>query len=134
MLHLLPQTRGHPGDHTEPQRTSSNARSTAMLDKVTTLSGYTLQSLDGTLGTVKEFYFDDQHWAIRYLVADTGTWLTGRHVLVSPYALRAVNREEHSIVIALTKQQIEDSPSLSSDKPVSRQFEEAYYEYYYRER
>ena len=101
-----------------------------MLDKVTTLKGYKLHSLDGEIGNVKEFYFDDHHWTIRYLVADTGNWLTGRQVLISPYALAAVNKEGQYIAIDLTKKQIEDSPSLNSDKPVSRQFEEAYYGYY----
>jgi hypothetical protein len=34
-----------------------------MLHKVKPLKGYTLDSLDGEIGKVKEFYFDDQHWA-----------------------------------------------------------------------
>ena len=101
-----------------------------MLSKAKTLKGYKMDSLDGEIGKVKEFYFDDRHWTIRYLVADTGNWLTGRQVLISPYALGAVVREEQHITIDLTKKQIEDSPSLNSDKPVSRQFEEAYYGYY----
>jgi hypothetical protein len=101
-----------------------------MLNKVETLKGYKLGSLDGEIGKIKEFYFDDRHWTIRYLVADTGTWLTGRQVLISPYALVAVNREEQNIAIDLTKAQIEDSPSLDSDKPVSHQFEQAFYGHY----
>ena len=101
-----------------------------MLSNAKTLRGYKLDSRDGEIGTVKEFYFDDHHWTIRYLVADTGTWLMGRQVLISPYALVAVNKEEQHITVDLTKKQIEDSPSLNSDKPVSRQFEETYYGYY----
>ncbi|MGA3141637.1 MAG: PRC-barrel domain-containing protein [Verrucomicrobiota bacterium] len=101
-----------------------------MLNKVKTLEGYKLDSLDGEIGKVKEFYFDDRHWTIRYLVAETGTWLADRQVLISPYALVAVNNEERNIAIDLTKKQIEDSPSLDSDKPVSRQFEEAYLGFY----
>jgi len=101
-----------------------------MLHKAKTLKGYTLDSLDGEIGKVKEFYFDDRHWAIRYLVVDTGNWLMGRQVLISPYALIAVSKEKQQIAIDLTKKQIEDSPSLDSDKPVSRQFEEAYYGHY----
>ena len=101
-----------------------------MLYKVKTLKDYKLNSLNGEIGKVKEFYFDDHHWTVRYLVAETGNWLTGRQVLISPYALVAVNKEEQHIDIDLTKKQIEDSPSLDSDKPVSRQFEERYYGYY----
>lgn len=102
-----------------------------MLDKVKTLNGYKLINHDeGEIGTVKEFYFDDQYWTIRYLVADTGNWLTGRQVLLSPYALVAVVKEERHITLNLSKQQIESSPALSSDKPVSQQFEMDYYGYY----
>lgn len=101
-----------------------------MLRKAKALKGYTLNSLNGEIGEVKEFYFDDQHWTVRYLVADTGTWLEGRQVLISPYALVAVNKEKQHIEINLTKKQIEDSPPLESDKPVSRQFEDAYYGFY----
>jgi hypothetical protein len=101
-----------------------------MLIKAKTLEGFKLDSLDGEIGKVKEFYFDDRHWTIRYLVADTGNWLTGRQVLISPYALGDVNREEQNIAVDLTKKQIEDSPSLDTDKPVSHQFEQAYYGHY----
>jgi uncharacterized protein YrrD len=109
---------------------NKNERITIMLNKAKTLKGYKLHCLDGEIGEVKEFYFDDQHWAIRYLVADTGNWLTGRQVLISPYAMGIMNKEKQYIDIDLTKKQIENSPSLSSDQPVSRQFEEAYYGYY----
>ena len=101
-----------------------------MLNKAKDLKGYKLHGLDGEIGTVTEFYFDDQHWTIRYLVADTGNWLPGRQVLISPYALVTVNREEQHIGVGLTRKQIEDSPSLNSDRPVSRQFEEDYYGYF----
>jgi uncharacterized protein YrrD len=101
-----------------------------MLIKVKTLEGFKLNSRDGEIGKVKEFYFDDRHWTIRYLVAETGTWLADRQVLISPYALIAVNKPEQNIAVDLTRQQIEDSPSLDTDKPVSHQFEQAYYRHY----
>jgi uncharacterized protein YrrD len=101
-----------------------------MLIKANALKGYTLDSIDGEIGKVKEFYFDDRYWTIRYLVADTGKWLIGRQVLISPHPLLTVNKEEQKIGISLTKKQIEDSPSLDNDKPVSRQFEKAYHGYY----
>jgi hypothetical protein len=101
-----------------------------MLDNAKTLKGYKMHGRDGSIGKVKEFYFDDHHWTIRYLVADTGDWLQSRQVLISPYALVSVNKKEQYISIDLTKNQIEDSPSIDSDKPVSRQFEETYCGYY----
>ena len=101
-----------------------------MLHKAKTLEGYKLDSLDGEIGHVQGFYFDDRYWTIRYLVADTGNWLPGRQVLISPYALVAAIEDEKHIAVALTKKQIENSPSLNRDKPVSLQFEESYYEHY----
>jgi len=101
-----------------------------MLSKVGTLKSYKLDGRDGEIGKIRELFFDDRHWTIRYLVADTGNWLTGRQVLISPYALVALHKDKQNIEIDLTKKQIEDSPSLSTDEPVSRQFESAYYGYY----
>lgn len=101
-----------------------------MLMKIKTLKEYKLDSKDGVVGKVKEFYFDDKHWTIRYLVADTGNWLTGRQVLISPIALTFVNKDEELIGINLTQKQIENSPSLITDKPVSKQFELDYHNYY----
>jgi hypothetical protein len=101
-----------------------------MLSKAKTLEGYKLDSLDGEIGQVKEFYFDDKHWTIRYLVAETGTWLVDRQVLISPHALVAVNKEARNIRVDLTKKQIENCPLLDTHKPVSHQYEQAYYGYY----
>ncbi len=102
----------------------------AMFYKAKALQGYKLDSLDGEIGKVQEFYFDDRYWVIGYLVADSGNWLTGRRVLISPYAMVSVNSEDQNIIINLTKKQIEESPPIESNKPVSRQFEEDYYRYY----
>ncbi len=101
-----------------------------MLLSARMLTGYTLNCRDGQIGRVKGFYFDDRHWTVRYLVAGTGEWLAERQVLISPYALGAVNPTTGDIVVDLRKQQIEDSPPLDSDRPVSRQFEDAYHGYY----
>jgi hypothetical protein len=101
-----------------------------MLYNAAAIKGFSLEGYDGEIGKVVEFYFDDRHWTIRYLVADTGDWLVDRKVLLSPYALVDVSCEKRCISVNLTKKQIEESPPLSSNKPVSRQFEEAYYGYY----
>jgi hypothetical protein len=101
-----------------------------MLHRLKTLRNYKLDSLDGEMGRANDFYFDDEHWAVRYLVADTGNWLRGRLVLISPYSLVAAIKDEEHIAVDLTKRQIEESPSISTDKPVSRQFELDYYKHY----
>jgi hypothetical protein len=96
-----------------------------MLDKVKDLRKFRLRALDGWIGSVSEFYFDDQFWTIRYLVAETGSWLEDRAVLISPYAVTSVNRNENIVSIDLTRRQIESGPTLASHNPVSRRFEES---------
>jgi len=59
-----------------------------MLRSTQDLEHYSIGATDGDIGQVKDFYFDDDAWVVRYLVVDTGTWLTGRRVLVSPISLR----------------------------------------------
>ena len=114
----------------ETEQTETGSTKESMLHSTKTLRGYKLDSLDGDIGQVEQFYFDDRHWTIRYLVANTGGWLKGRQVLISPYSLVAAIKAEQHLAVDLTKKQIEESPALSTDKPVSRQFEESYYGYY----
>ena len=101
-----------------------------MLRKAEALHKYTLRATDGEIGKVKDFYFDDQFWTVRYLIADTGNWLEQKLVLISPYALVSVDDEREIIATNLTRKQIENSPFADADKPVSRQFEALYHEYY----
>ena len=113
-----------------PDSTRINRGNIAMLIRAKDLTGYSLNSKNGEIGKVKEFYFDDRHWIVRYLVAETGNWLDERRVLLSPYALLAVNQKTKQVSVNLTKKQIENSPSLDTDKPVSKQYEQSYYGYY----
>ena len=90
----------------------------------------TLRASDGDIGHVRDFYFDDKHWNVRYLVADTGAWLRGRLVLIPPQALGPLDVEEKALIVKLTRKQIEESPSIDAHKPVSRQQEEEYFRHY----
>ena len=101
-----------------------------MLQRAKDLNGYKLGAIDGEIGKVSEFYFEDQSWTIRYLIADTGNWLSGRQVLISPYALSTASEADRVIPVNLTMQQIENSPPLDTDRPVSREYEGDYYSYY----
>lgn len=101
-----------------------------MLLNAKKIHGFILHCLDGEIGTVNDILFDDLRWTVRYLVIDTGSWLTGRQVLISPHAITGVDEAGRRILVKLTRKQIEDSPPLDSDRPVSLQFEELYHGYY----
>ena len=102
----------------------------SMFQSIKQLYGIKLGASDGDIGHVKDCYFDDQIWAVRYVVADTGSWLPGRQVLISPHAFGNLEQAGKVLRVNLTRKQIEDSPSIESHKPVSRQFEEEYHRYY----
>lgn len=101
-----------------------------MLHSVKDLDGYELAASDGLIGHVREVYFDDQRWVVRHLVVDTGGWLSGRQVLVSPHAVRGVDRAARRLDLVLARKQVEDAPGIETDRPVDRQHEAAAYDYY----
>jgi uncharacterized protein YrrD len=101
-----------------------------MLHNVKELEGASVEAVDGQLGNVEDLYFDDRRWAIRYIVVETGTWLKRRKVLISPNAVHRVAWENGVLHVNLTQRQVRDSPSVDTDKPVSRQQETAHHSYY----
>jgi len=101
-----------------------------MLTNTKNLKGLTIHAIDGDMGEVNELFFDDETWAIRYLTVDTGGWLNGRTVLISPLSVVSVDWEARRIDVSLTKMQVENSPDVDTHRPVSRQHEAEYLGYY----
>jgi hypothetical protein len=101
-----------------------------MLHSIQQRYGEKLRATDGEIGHVRDFYFDDKNWTVRYVVADTGRWLSGRQVLISPHALGHLYPNGKVLLVNLTREQIEKSPPIDEHKPVSRQHEEEYHRYY----
>jgi len=101
-----------------------------MIRSMNDLIGFDILATDGELGDVEEFYFDDERWAVRYIVVNTGNWLAGRQVLVSPFSVMQLDLENRQLHVALTKSQVEKSPDIDTRKPVSRQMETNYADYY----
>ena len=100
-----------------------------MLQDIEHLYGLQLSATDKDIGHVKDFYFDDLTWMIRYIVVDTGGWLTSRQVLLAPEAFAANalnhgNANAKHIQVNLTSKQIEGSPSIEMHRTVSRQYED----------
>ncbi|MCP8687518.1 PRC-barrel domain-containing protein [Marinobacterium sedimentorum] len=101
-----------------------------MLRSMKDLEDYAIRATDGIIGHVKDFYFDDEAWVIRYLVVDTGSWLSSRKVLISPIAIGHPNWTEKILPVSITKEQVQNSPGIDTEKPVSRQHEIQYLGYY----
>ena len=116
--------------HTFNDMKDMKERRREMHYRVKNLKGYAIGATDGDIGKLADFYFDDEFWTIRYLVAETGNWLLNRKVLISPFALGKADLSKERVNVALTKKQVEESPSMDTDMPVSGQHEALYLDYY----
>jgi uncharacterized protein YrrD len=101
-----------------------------MLRTVDALKGMVIGAIDGEIGHLRDVYFDDHDWTLRYLVVDTGGWLSGRKVLITPRSVRGVRPDEKRIDVLLSRDQVRRSPDIDTAKPVSRQHEISLFDYY----
>jgi hypothetical protein len=101
-----------------------------MLTNASAVNGYAIAASDGLLGTISDFLFDDVGWSVRWLVVDTGNWLSGRKVLLPPSALGHPDPKKQEFSVRLTMEQVKDSPDFDTQRSVSRQMETNVYDYY----
>jgi sporulation protein YlmC with PRC-barrel domain len=101
-----------------------------VLKKASELVGLPVHATDGDIGSITKILFDDERWTVRYVVVDTGKWLPGRQVLISPISIRRTRSAGGAVDVSLTRQQVKDSPDIDTDRPVSRQQEMKYHTYY----
>jgi hypothetical protein len=97
---------------------------------INSLSGCRMEATDGEIGKVKEFYFGDETWTVRYLILQTESWLSNRKVLISPQAVIKGLSKPGIFMVDLTQDQIRKSPDIDTEKPVSRQQEIELYGHY----
>jgi sporulation protein YlmC with PRC-barrel domain len=64
---------------------------------------HVITATDGNIGHVKDVYFDDETWCVRYLVVDTGAWLPSRKVLISPISIAQANWADKLLPVSITK-------------------------------
>ena len=101
-----------------------------MLHNIKNLLGRQLGALDDHVGHIIDCYFDEQSWTVRYLVVEADWWCPPCHMLVLPHAVRSIPPQGHLLPVNLTRQQIEDCPTLELNERVTRQHEIDYYRYY----
>lgn len=102
-----------------------------MMRSLKALEDYKVSANDGDIGSVRDFYFDDEHWTVRYLVVDTGGfWAGPNQVLISPIAFGPVDWSTRKFHLNLTKEKVENSPQIGLDATVSREYERDYFRYY----
>lgn len=101
-----------------------------MLRSTKEIQGFTILASDGPMGSIDEFFFDDQSWVIRYAVVNTGIWLFGRKVLLTPSSFNHLDSKNQCLPVKLSKDQVMGSPDIDTDQPVSRQQEQSLHHYF----
>ncbi len=94
------------------------------------LVGYPIKATDGQLGTVVSFLYEPSDWSIRWLIIDTGGWLSGRRTLLPISALGQPDPKAHHLPVNLTMKQVESSPEIDDGEPLSEDTELLVCEHY----
>lgn len=82
--------------------------------------GYPVRGIDGEIGSVRDFYFDDYNWTVRYFVIKTGKWLEHERILVATVSLAKTELEANSLPVDLTREKVRNSPRVIIDRPLTR--------------
>jgi hypothetical protein len=90
---------------------------------------YRVNAADGDIGHVEGMLFDDQTWAIRYLVVKTSWWL-GHRVTVAPQWIQGISWGRSEVLVKMTRQAIKDAPGYEPGVPLDRMEEELLHEHY----
>jgi hypothetical protein len=90
----------------------------------------TIEATNGTIGHVEDFILDDEDWIIRYLLVDTGNWLPGKKVLLSPRWVESVDWGRSRVYVDVTKDQVKSSPEYDPNQPILRGYERELHEHY----
>ena len=85
---------------------------------------------DEKLGKIDDVIFDSDNGQIRYLVVDTGGWLSSRRFLVPPEELQPSANHDNDFAVNMTKAQIERFPALDEkvieDKQKFENYDKSY--------
>jgi uncharacterized protein YrrD len=101
-----------------------------MLRSIKEMMDYTILATDGEIGHVSDVLLGDSDLKVRYLVIDTGGWLSGRKVLLSTAWLSSVAPEKQMVVVNIDKKRIEESPPYDSTADIPREYETRLHDYY----
>ena len=89
-----------------------------------------IEATDGTIGHVADFILDDEGWVIRYLLVDTGNWLPGKKVLLSPRWVERMDWSKSRVYVDVTKAKVESSPEYDPSQPIQHSYERDLHEHY----
>jgi hypothetical protein len=94
----------------EPPHDVAAAGGDDHLQSVVEVIGYHIHAIDGAIGHVENLLFDNEDWSLHYFIVDTSNWWFGKHVLISPHAVKAIEWSDRQVQLDVSRQQVEASP------------------------
>ncbi|WP_131113688.1 PRC-barrel domain-containing protein [Lichenihabitans psoromatis] len=94
------------------------------------VTGYHIHATDGMIGHAENFLIDDGTWDVRYIIVDTKNWWPGAHVLISPYAVKAVSWKRRGIMLDVDLATVKSSPHWDPIAMIDQVYEKELHNYY----
>lgn len=95
--------------------------------KAADLVGYRVRTTDEGEAGLRDLAIDTALWRVPYVLVDAEAWAPGHDVLVALRSLAAVDEAARAMDVELTIDEVRDSPTLATDAPVARDYEENWY-------
>jgi uncharacterized protein YrrD len=96
------------------------------------VTGYTVVAQDQEIGSVKEFLFDDEHWVLRYIIAETGPLLASKKHILSSQWSQKIEWRTNRIYFDIDPTIIKHGPPYDTGILISRTYEKELYDYYHK--
>jgi len=93
------------------------------------VTGYSVEALDGTIGHVEDFLYDERDWALRFIAVDARSWWPGRHVLVAIQWVDQVRWNDCKVHLNLRQEEIREAPEWHPELALAPQDENSIYRY-----
>jgi len=100
------------------------------LRSMAAVTGYNVHASDGGIGHIEDLLIEDARWSIRYLIIDTRNWWPGKHVLLSPYAVREVNWSRHEVLLDVNRERVKTSPAWNPVEAIDEAYEKRLHGHY----
>jgi hypothetical protein len=87
----------------------SSSLGSNVVDTKTDLSGFKVEALDGSIGSIDEATYGTTR---SYIVVDTGPWIFGKKVMLPAGVIREVDHDDEKIFVNRNKDEIKDAPEF----------------------
>jgi hypothetical protein len=91
----------------------SSSLGSNVVDTKVDLSGFKVEALDGSIGSIDEATYGTTR---SYIVVDTGPWIFGKKVMLPAGVIRGIDEADERVFVNRTKDEIKNAPEFDKDR------------------